>query len=138
MPLIHERFPTFQQVLQNVEQNAIVNVEIKYPANAPPGFPSRSLLIFNTLKILEKFPQRQAYFSTFEPIVCLLLKYCQQKYPVYYLNAGHGLFGEIDKLERPELLKWFEKGVLFAKDNKLQGVVTFCTHVKLEGFALLA
>ena len=94
----------------------MINIEIKYPSSTNPyvgqQYFSRSVVIQTVYKLLEEHPDRLAYFSSFDPSVCLLLKYSQNKYPVLFLNCGDGsgvMEDDVDNTQ--EVVKFWEKGV---------------------------
>lgn len=48
---------------------------------------------------MDQYPERQAYFSSFDPGIVYLLKQCQSKYPVFYLNMGVGQYQEDEDMD---------------------------------------
>eukprot|EP00768_Dysnectes_brevis_P006101 gnl/Dysnectes_brevis/4680_a6408_578.p1 GENE.gnl/Dysnectes_brevis/4680_a6408_578~~gnl/Dysnectes_brevis/4680_a6408_578.p1 ORF type:complete len:648 (-),score=98.79 gnl/Dysnectes_brevis/4680_a6408_578:933-2876(-) len=69
------------------------NVELKWPTPALPGFPTRLETLTAVLKVLSEdryVDQRKVFFSSFDPMTCLVATASQSRYPVLLLCCGDG------------------------------------------------
>lgn len=86
------RFPTLQELFENIPENVGFNVEIKYPENdilAKSNYLERNYYINHILQVIFTHAgNRPLYFSTFDPDLCMLLARKQRKYPVFFLTEG--------------------------------------------------
>ncbi|CAL6029701.1 Glycerophosphoryl_diester phosphodiesterase family protein [Hexamita inflata] len=121
--------PTFAQVLNETNEGLMINVEIKYNAACSESvgqrYFSRVQVIEQTLKCIQDNKQHPIYFSTFDPVCALILKYAQNKYPVFHLNCGMGIAGSHECVDMTQkICVHVQNGIDFAKRFGLQGIVT--------------
>ncbi|CAL5990172.1 Glycerophosphocholine_phosphodiesterase [Hexamita inflata] len=122
-----ESICSFEQVL-NQNEEMIVNVEIKYSRECieQHDYFTRALVIEQTLKCIHENKKHNCYFSSFDPVCCLILKYAQNKFPVFFLNIGLGILTKSQKgidMNQNVCYK-LQNGIDFAKKFGLQGIVT--------------
>jgi len=90
--LSDSKFPTLQELFENVPIDVGFNVEIKYPDNgvlAKSNYLERNSYVNYILEVIFSHANnRSLYFSSFDPDICILLSRKQRKYPVFFLTEG--------------------------------------------------
>ncbi|CAL5980779.1 Glycerophosphoryl_diester phosphodiesterase family protein [Hexamita inflata] len=115
--------------VNETNEGLMINVEIKYNAACSESvgqrYFSRVQVIEQTLKCIQDNKQHPIYFSTFDPVCALILKYAQNKYPVFHLNCGMGIAGSHECVDMTQkICVHVKNGIDFAKRFGIQGIVT--------------
>ncbi|KAH8392587.1 hypothetical protein KR215_012159 [Drosophila sulfurigaster] len=96
--LEHQPFPQLADVLDALDEHIGFNIEIKWSQRLQDGrmeeefehVVDRNLYIDCILDVvLRKAGQRRLVFSCFDPDICTMLRYKQNRYPVMFLTLGH-------------------------------------------------
>eukprot|EP01117_Protostelium_nocturnum_P011839 TRINITY_DN4316_c0_g1_i2.p1 TRINITY_DN4316_c0_g1~~TRINITY_DN4316_c0_g1_i2.p1 ORF type:complete len:1181 (+),score=436.13 TRINITY_DN4316_c0_g1_i2:73-3615(+) len=128
-PHIHDPLPTLEECFRQLPISTGFNIEIKYPqpeqaeTHGLKPF-ERNMFIDRILKtVFDHAGQRKIMFSSFDPDICLLLKFKQPRYPVFFLTrAGTKCFSD----KRVNSLR---EAVRFAKASRLMGIVSNSTPI---------
>ncbi|KAG6446286.1 hypothetical protein O3G_MSEX004390 [Manduca sexta] len=90
----HQPFPTLEDVLKNIDTHVGFNVELKWTMEMNDGtFELNNPFDMNTYvdKVLEVVlkhaGERRIVFSCFNPDICTMVRYKQNKYPVMFLTV---------------------------------------------------
>ncbi|XP_066157384.1 glycerophosphocholine phosphodiesterase GPCPD1 isoform X2 [Euwallacea fornicatus] len=91
----HQPFPTLQQVLETLTPHVGFNIEIKWTMKLADGsyelyHPTDLNLYLDTiLEVVLRFGgDRRIIFSCFNPDICQVIRFKQNKYPVMFLTIG--------------------------------------------------
>ncbi|XP_063838804.1 glycerophosphocholine phosphodiesterase GPCPD1-like isoform X2 [Ostrinia nubilalis] len=91
----HQPFPTLEDALKNIDLHVGFNVELKWTMEMDDGtFELNNPFDMNTYvdKVLEvvlkNAKQRRIVFSCFNPDICTMVRFKQNKYPVMFLTVG--------------------------------------------------
>lgn len=91
----HQPFPTLEDVLKNIDPHVGFNVELKWTMELDDGtFELNNPFDMNTyvdkvLEVVLKYAgERRIVFSCFNPDICTMVRYKQNKYPVMFLTVG--------------------------------------------------
>jgi len=121
--LIHDAYPTFQQVIEQVPETVGFDVEIKYPMQDEMSQFDLHAIDRNTYvdtilwTLFEHARGRKIIFSSFDPDTCLLLAAKQHCYPVFFLS-------EVGTVVRGDpRCNSLEASIEFAKSANLTGLV---------------
>ncbi|TDG42800.1 hypothetical protein AWZ03_010775 [Drosophila navojoa] len=96
--LEHQPFPQLADVLEALDEHIGFNIEIKWSQRLQDGrmeeefehVVDRNLYIDCILDVvLRKAGSRRIVFSCFDPDICTMLRYKQNRYPVMFLTLGH-------------------------------------------------
>ncbi|KAH8271740.1 hypothetical protein KR044_003404 [Drosophila immigrans] len=96
--LEHQPFPQLADVLDALDEHIGFNIEIKWSQRLQDGrmeeefehVVDRNLYIDCILDVvLRKAANRRVVFSCFDPDICTMLRYKQNRYPVMFLTLGH-------------------------------------------------
>ncbi|XP_034101324.1 glycerophosphocholine phosphodiesterase GPCPD1 [Drosophila albomicans] len=96
--LEHQPFPQLADVLDALDEHIGFNIEIKWSQRLQDGrmeeefehVVDRNLYIDCILDVvLRKAGKRRLVFSCFDPDICTMLRYKQNRYPVMFLTLGH-------------------------------------------------
>lgn len=96
--LEHQPFPQLADVLDALDEHIGFNIEIKWSQRLQDGrmeeefehVVDRNLYIDCILDVvLRKAGSRRIVFSCFDPDICTMLRYKQNRYPVMFLTLGH-------------------------------------------------
>ncbi|XP_064548825.1 glycerophosphocholine phosphodiesterase GPCPD1 [Drosophila montana] len=96
--LEHQPFPQLADVLDALDEHIGFNIEIKWSQRLQDGrmeeefehVVDRNLYIDCILDVvLRKAASRRIVFSCFDPDICTMLRYKQNRYPVMFLTLGH-------------------------------------------------
>jgi glycerophosphoryl diester phosphodiesterase len=127
---------TFVDLLKKLPESLAFDIEIKYPSrekwNRSIPYPNINELVDKVLDILSEFAgNRRIVFSSFDPIVCAMLRIKQQKWPVLQLLC---------KKKRWTQKEMIDRGFSLAPFHQEIGIVGFvCESVHLlESPELLA
>ncbi|RVE40680.1 hypothetical protein evm_014669, partial [Chilo suppressalis] len=100
----HQPFPTLEDVLKTIDLHVGFNVELKWTMEMDDGtFELNNPFDMNTYvdKVLEVVLKnaggRRIVFSCFNPDICTMVRYKQNKYPVMFLTVDYfkSTFGDI-------------------------------------------
>ncbi|XP_066260644.1 glycerophosphocholine phosphodiesterase GPCPD1 isoform X2 [Euwallacea similis] len=91
----HQPFPTLQQVLETLTPHVGFNIEIKWTMKLADGsyelyHPTDLNLYLDTILevVLRHGGDRRIIFSCFNPDICQVIRFKQNKYPVIFLTIG--------------------------------------------------
>ncbi|XP_047041753.1 glycerophosphocholine phosphodiesterase GPCPD1 isoform X2 [Helicoverpa zea] len=91
----HQPFPTLEETLKKIDPHVGFNVELKWTMELKDGtFELNNPFDMNTYvdKVLEVILKhagdRRIVFSCFNPDICTMVRYKQNKYPVMFLTIG--------------------------------------------------
>jgi len=91
----HQPFPTLEAALNSVDGHAGFNIELKWDMELADGRREShnafelNLFVDTILKtVLEHGNKRKIVFSSFNPDICTVVRYKQNKYPVLFLTSG--------------------------------------------------
>jgi glycerophosphodiester phosphodiesterase len=126
---IHDTFPTFKQLFTSIPVTTGFNIEVKYPVPEKEqelGMQAveRNELVDAILQVVfDCGNDRNIFFSSFDPDVCVMLRLKQPKYPVFFLT--HGGSEQFSDLRMNSL----QQAVRFAKASHLMGIVSHATPI---------
>lgn len=91
----HQPFPTLEKALQVVDSHAGFNIELKWDMELADGRREShnafelNLFVDTILQtVLAHGNKRKIVFSSFNPDICTVVRYKQNKYPVLFLTSG--------------------------------------------------
>ncbi|KAL7304085.1 hypothetical protein TKK_0003546 [Trichogramma kaykai] len=91
----HQPFPTLEAALKELDQHVGFNIEIKWTMQLKDGtfelnhpFDLNLYLDIISKTVLEHGGDRKVVFSSFNPDICAMLRFKQNKYPVVFLTQG--------------------------------------------------
>ncbi|CAB0036518.1 unnamed protein product [Trichogramma brassicae] len=91
----HQPFPTLEAALKELDQHVGFNIEIKWTMQLKDGtfelnhpFDLNLYLDIIIKTVLEHGGDRKVVFSSFNPDICAMLRFKQNKYPVVFLTQG--------------------------------------------------
>ncbi|KAJ3423849.1 glycerophosphoryl diester phosphodiesterase [Anaeramoeba flamelloides] len=123
--LITDRFINLDHIFQQLNDDLNFNIEIKYPytftSEKELNYPDRNAVVDKTLEIVLKYSKgktpKRIIFSSFDPIICLMVHWKQPKFPVFFLNDGGS-----ELYENP-LMNSLEHALHFSSKSKFKGIV---------------
>ncbi|KAJ6226617.1 glycerophosphoryl diester phosphodiesterase [Anaeramoeba flamelloides] len=123
--LITDRFINLDHIFQQLNDDLNFNIEIKYPytftCEKELNYPDRNVVVDKTLEIVLKYSKgktrKRIIFSSFDPIICLMVNWKQPKFPVFFLNDGG------NKLFENPLMNSLEHALHFSSKSKFKGIV---------------
>ncbi|XP_022123685.2 glycerophosphocholine phosphodiesterase GPCPD1 isoform X1 [Pieris rapae] len=91
----HQPFPTLEHTLKSLDEHVGFNIELKWTMELKDGtFELNNPFDMNTyvdkvLEVVLKYASnRRIVFSCFNPDICTMVRYKQNKYPVMFLTIG--------------------------------------------------
>ncbi|CAK1549809.1 unnamed protein product [Leptosia nina] len=91
----HQPFPTLEHTLKSLDEHVGFNIELKWTMELKDGtFELNNPFDMNTyvdkvLEVVLKYgSSRRIVFSCFNPDICTMVRYKQNKYPVMFLTIG--------------------------------------------------
>jgi len=90
---ISERsFPTLKELFEGIPPGVGFNVELKYPSKKNEQkaiIQERNLMVDLVLEVIfNSVGDRNLYFSSFDPSLCIILSQKQARFPVFFLTSG--------------------------------------------------
>lgn len=129
MSKYHSCIPRLDELFRYLPIDLGFDVEIKYCENEDIqyhfGYTSRDEFTDIILKDVFKYcGERKIFFSSFDPMICLLLKKKQSKFPVLFLNVGH----HDEKSKDPRRFS-LENAFMFCQEAHLDGIVVDSKYI---------
>ncbi|KAJ3434150.1 glycerophosphoryl diester phosphodiesterase [Anaeramoeba flamelloides] len=125
--LIIDRFINLDHIFQQLKNDLNFNIEIKYPytftSEKELNYPDRNVVVDKVLDVVLKYSKgktpKRIIFSSFDPIICLMVHWKQPKFPVFFLNHGGR-----ELYENP-LMNSLEHALHFSSKSNFKGIVCF-------------
>ncbi|KAJ6242649.1 glycerophosphoryl diester phosphodiesterase [Anaeramoeba flamelloides] len=125
--LVIDRFINLDHIFQQLKNDLNFNIEIKYPytftSEKELNYPDRNVVVDKVLDVVLKYSKgktpKRIIFSSFDPIICLMVHWKQPKFPVFFLNHGGR-----ELYENP-LMNSLEHALHFSSKSRFKGIVCF-------------
>jgi glycerophosphoryl diester phosphodiesterase len=119
---------SFAELLTKLPESLGFDVEIKYPSrmklNTVIPYMDMNEMINKVLKVMEEFAgNRRIMFSSFDPIICIMLKLKQQRWPVFQLLCRKKRWIQKEMIDRGFAFATFHQKI------GIEGFVCDCVHL---------